>query len=186
MASEKNKARQVAENRGDYGFRPEYMIGASLALGAIMVCVAIYLGAGNIVNGVNGLQSAGTVQDEPLQQGAPQAAGPNIPSATKEVTVDFLYADWCPHCQNMKPIVEKMIAEFPSDRFAVRYWSEADGQSKPEASAVYAKYSQEGYFTGYPTFVINNGKSYTAGEMSEADFRAYLCSQFGSPKPSNC
>ena len=162
---------------------PEYLIGASLALGALMICVAVYMGAGNIVQGVGTLNSAGATQVPSDLQPSQQAS---IDPPDREVTVDFLYADWCPHCQKMKPIVQKMIDEFPPDRFDVRYWSEAAGQSEPNASAVYAKYSQEGYFTGYPTFVVNNGKGHAAGEMSEADFRAWLCTQFDSPKPANC
>jgi thiol-disulfide isomerase/thioredoxin len=187
VATEKIRVKPVPEGNRAAGARPEYLIGASLALGAMMICLAVYMGAGNITQGVGALEnmeSTGAPPPQPSVQQQPD--NQDINQSTIEVTVDFLYADWCPHCQNMKPIVAKMIAEFPSDRFEVRYWSEDDGKSKPAASAIYKKYSQEGVFTGYPTFVVNGGKDYRAGEMAEQNFRAWLCYQFSEPKPSNC
>jgi thiol-disulfide isomerase/thioredoxin len=144
MATEKIKAKPIPEGNRAEGARPEYLIGASIALAAIMICVAVYMGAGNIASGVGALDSTVAQGGNPPQQppAQQQPGSQDIDLPTKEVVVDFLYADWCPHCQNMKPIVAKMVSEFPQDRFEVRYWSEADGQSKPEASAIYSKYSR--------------------------------------------
>ena len=102
----------------------------------------------------------------------------------KEVTVDFLYADWCVHCQAMKPIVARAEAAFPKDRFEVRYWNEAS-RSNATVAAVYAAYTEKGYFTGFPTFVAN-GNDPRVGEMPEVAFKAWVCSKFSAPKPNGC
>jgi thiol-disulfide isomerase/thioredoxin len=109
------------------------------------------------------------------QGGAPSQA------PEKEVTLDFLYADWCGHCQKMKPIVAALEKQLPKDRFAVNYWSEADAKAGKEAASVFAKYSLK----GYPTFVIN-GDDKREGEMPQANFEAWVCAQFSSPLPEGC
>ena len=104
---------------------------------------------------------------------------------TKEVTLDFLYADWCPHCQRMQPIVSDVISKLPPDRFAVRYWNEKDRPSNSQTSAAYLFYTRKGYFIGFPTFVINTNVS-SAGEMDEGDFLSFVCASFKLPKPPAC
>jgi thiol-disulfide isomerase/thioredoxin len=132
--------------------------------------------------GTNGSanQAGQNVQAAPENASA-QSANNTQPSAAKEVTVDFLYADWCPHCQNMKPVVARIAAELPPDRFAVNYYSEADANAGKEAAAVFAKYG----LRSYPTFVIN-GDDQRVGEMAESDFLAWACSKFSAPKPQAC
>lgn len=103
----------------------------------------------------------------------------------KEVFLEFLYAEWCGHCQKMKPIVEKLDNEFPDDRFEVRYLDEQDRASNEEVAKIYEKYEKKGYFRGFPTFVIN-GNSSTVGSKSEAAFRSWVCGHFLSPKPAGC
>ena len=105
-------------------------------------------------------------------------------AAAKEVTIDFLYADWCGHCQNMKPRVASVAASLPADRLEVRYWNEAD-RGNADVASVYADYSSKGYFQGFPTFVANRD-DYRVGEMAEPDFLAWVCSKFSSPKPAGC
>ena len=95
--------------------------------------------------------------------------------------MDFLYADWCPHCQAMKPIVARIASQLPADRFAVNYYSEADANAGKEAAAMFAKYGLQ----SYPTFVIN-GNDQKVGEMPESEFLAWVCSKFSPPKPSGC
>lgn len=102
-----------------------------------------------------------------------------------KVVIDFLHADWCPHCQNMKPVIAELDNTLPDDRFVVMYWSEDDYKAGGPAVQVFTKYANMGMFKGYPTFVINNGTAYTAGEMPAAEFKGWVCSQY-TVKPSGC
>jgi len=108
----------------------------------------------------------------------------NATAAKKEVVIDFLYADWCGHCQSMKPIIARLDEALPDDRFEVRYWNEAS-RSDPTAAAIYSAYTSAGYFQGFPTFVAN-GNSPKVGSMPEATFKAWVCSKFSPPKPTGC
>ena len=99
----------------------------------------------------------------------------------KEVVLEFMYATWCPHCSAMKPIVAQLKTELPAERFAVSYLEEKD----PLAQEAFDKYGQNGYFDGYPTFVLN-GNDYKVGAIDEAEFRAWVCSKFNAPKPAAC
>jgi thiol-disulfide isomerase/thioredoxin len=101
----------------------------------------LYIGLNGISTSVGKVAYAATL--------APTASLSGASGTQKEVTMDFLYADWCAHCQKMKPIVEKLVAELPSDRFQVNYWSDADYQAgKPGTVAVFDKYSNNGMFLG--------------------------------------
>lgn len=179
--------------------RAEYVIGIVIIIAALMVSLSMYMGASGISQSVNRLAIAAaaaapvpaqaTVQPGGAAAGTPpagagaQASG--VPPATKEVTIDFLYADWCPHCQKMKPYVAALEQSLPADRFEVRYWSEDDYKAGGQAADVYAAYEAAGYFSGYPTFVIN-GNDAKAGSMEEAVFKAWVCGKFASPKPAGC
>ncbi|MFA6907830.1 MAG: thioredoxin family protein, partial [Candidatus Micrarchaeia archaeon] len=117
------------------------------------------------------------------------AAGANaqaaFPAPAKEVTIDFLYADWCPYCQGMKPIVARLEAAMPAGRFEVRYWN-YEGRGNATTAAVYAEYGSRGYFAGsVPTFVANGNDS-KVGSISESDLRSWACSKFSLPKPQGC
>jgi thiol-disulfide isomerase/thioredoxin len=165
-------------NEGSNGVRPEYMIGIAIILSAALLALVLYIGLNGISTSVGKVAYAATL--------APTASLSGASGTQKEVTMDFLYADWCAHCQKMKPIVEKLVAELPSDRFQVNYWSDADYQAgKPGTVAVFDKYSNNGMFLGYPTFVIN-GAVNASGEIDEAQFKSWVCSQFTSPAPSAC
>ena len=141
---------------------------------------------GQPTNGSIGAQAApnGSVATGP--GGEAQVPQPPIAPAEpkKEVTIDFLYADWCGHCQTMKPIVAKLEAALPKDRFEVRYWNEAS-RSNATVGAIYAAYTDKGYFQGFPTFVAN-GDNPKVGSMPEATFKSWVCSMFSSPKPTGC
>jgi thiol-disulfide isomerase/thioredoxin len=178
---------------------------ASYLIGFVIICVALMLGAvaysnmggfrqtKNSIGGVIG--ETGRMAGEDLAANAisaPKGAGQAANNSTlplnatpqqpaKEVTLDFMYADWCGHCQKMKPIVSELEAQLPKDRFEVKYWSEADSKAGKEASAVFAKYG----LRGYPTFVIN-GVDRRDGEMPQASFKAWICSKFSSPLPEGC
>jgi len=106
-------------------------------------------------------------------------------SEKKEVTLDYLYADWCPHCQKMKPYVAKLAATLPQDRFLVRAWNEADRSSSPDSQKIYTDYQAKGYFQGFPTFVLNEN-DYRVGEMPEPQLKAFVCSKFKAPAPAAC
>jgi len=124
----------------------------------------------------NGSVATGSGGEAQVPQGSAHAA--------KEVTIDFLYADWCSHCQAMKPIVARLEAALPKDRFEVRYWNEAS-RSDAAVSVIYTIYTDKGYFRGFPTFVANGNDS-RVGEMPEASFKAWVCSKFSPPKPPGC
>ena len=134
----------------------------------------------------NGSAASNGTQQAPNASVATGSGGEaQVPqAAAKEVTIDFLYADWCSHCQAMKPIVAKLEAALPKDRFQVRYWNEAS-RGDAAVAAVYAAYTNKGYFTGFPTFVAN-GNDPQVGSMPEATFNAWVCSKFSAPKPSGC
>ena len=111
---------------------------------------------------------------------------PALLAPTREVTMDFIYADWCPHCQAMKPVVSDLEQKLPPGRFAVRYWGDAErAAGNSTVVQVYSYYYYTGFFTGYPAFIINNNDS-RVGEMGEGDFLAWVCSKFNEPRPSAC
>lgn len=109
----------------------------------------------------------------------------NLPLPAKEVTIDFLYADWCGYCSKMKPIVAKISSEMPPERFEVRYLNEKEKSTNATVMGIYDLYRQKGYFKGYPSLVAN-GNSSKIGLQSERDFRAWVCSHFSSPLPEAC
>ena len=128
-------------------------------------------------NGTNGSQGAAGATGQKNSSGALKMS--------KEVTIDMLYLDTCPHCQAMKPIVASVAAKLPPDRFEVRYWNYAT-RGGADTAAIFSAYSDAGYFQGYvPTFVANGNDS-RVGEMSEMDFRSWVCTKFSSPKPDYC
>ena len=116
----------------------------------------------------------------------PPSGGTTPPSSkVDKVTIDFLYADWCPHCQKMKPIVTDLINTLPASKFQVNYWSEEDYKAGGPSVAVFNKYSSSGIFEGYPTFVVNNGTDHLAGEVTAEKFKTWVCSQY-TEKPQGC
>ena len=141
--------------------------------------------AGNVQQPANLTQNgaAQQAQNGTAAQSAQQAQQNATVAAKKEVTIDFLYADWCPHCQAMKPRVANVISQLPADRLEVRYWNDADRAKNTTVAAIYSDYMSKG-MTGFPTFVSNG--EMRAGEMPEADFKAWVCSQFSAPKPTGC
>lgn len=191
--------------------RAQYLIGIVIICAALVLGAAVYQGAGSAkgtvgnlsaaLNATNPLQPPNTTQaanataqangsavtgEAQQAAGSQQQAGSAAGNATahKEVTVDFLYADWCPHCQRMKPVVAAFAAKMPQDRFELRYWNDAD-RGKADVAAVYDDYSSKGYFQAFPTFVAN-WEDYRVGEMQAADFAAWVCSKFSAPKPAGC
>jgi thiol-disulfide isomerase/thioredoxin len=185
--------------------RGEYVIGIAIILAALLFSAAVYMSLGSLQKAIAAVKitSAGTQQVQQgsggqnaagagasggAQQGGAQAAAqpgaPNL-APTKEVTIDFLYADWCPHCQKMKPIVAALEKALPKDRFTVRMWRDEDKGTDGMVAAVYNEYSRKSMFSGFPTFIIN-GADFKAGSMPEAEFKAWICGKFSSPKPSGC
>ena len=138
---------------------------------------------GSVVTGSGGEAQVPLAGQNGAAAAQPGQQGPS--ALPKEVTIDFLYLDSCPHCQAMEPIVAALSSKLPSDRFEVRYWNYAS-RGMANASAIYAAYSAAGYFRGQvPTFVANGNDS-RVGEMSDADLKAWVCSKFSLPKPAAC
>ena len=188
--------------------RAKYLIGFVVLLAVVLIGISAYFGANGAKGTMKGADSAlagttlanapalnrtaGLAQTQQNNSSAiageaqPPAVQPNAPSAApKEVTIDFLYADWCGHCQTMKPIVAKYESLHPKDRFEVRYWNEAKRSSNTTVSGTYATYTGKGYFTGFPTFVAN-GNDPMVGSMPDETFRSWVCGKFSSPKPEVC
>jgi len=176
----------------------EYVIGIAIILAALMVSATAYMSMNNLQKAIANVKFSSQVQANPNQQvqaatpsqqaaaqPAQNTALPSSLSPTKEVTMDFLYADWCPHCQKMKPIVAALEQALPADRFTIRRWRDEDRQTNSSVSSVFDFYSQKGSFAGFPTFIIN-GEDAKAGEMPEVQFKAWICSKFKSPAPSGC
>ena len=188
--------------------KSQYWIGIAILCAAVILGIFAYIGM-NSTDGTVGAQGSALAGTENVQTSMPKSAGQEVPAAQgqpngsaavgsqaqqnaasnsssapaakKEVVLDFLYADWCPHCQAMKPIVARIASQLPADRFAVNYYSEADANAGKEAAAMFAKYGLQ----SYPTFVIN-GNDQKVGEMPESEFLAWVCSKFSPPKPSGC
>lgn len=172
----------------------EYVIGIAIILASLLVSATAYMSMNSLQKAIAavkitsaqvavGQQAAGQQAAQNQQAQAAQGTGSLAP--TKEVTIDFLYADWCPHCQKMKPIVAALEAQLPSSRFAIRYWRDEDRQSDSKVAGVFDTYTQKGMFSGFPTFIIN-GADFKAGEMPEATFRSWICSKFKAPAPTGC
>jgi thiol-disulfide isomerase/thioredoxin len=105
--------------------------------------------------------------------------------AQKEVVVDFLYADWCPHCQKMEPIVQEAERAFPKERFKARWWNEANRTNDKGDMYIFDYYRRKGFFGGFPSFVILGGYK-RVGEMPRNDFFDWVCSFFHDPRPAAC
>jgi len=170
----------------------EYVIGIAIILAALLISATAYFSMNSLQKAIANVKVSSQVQAAvPSQQVAaaqPEQAQNNLPATltpTKEVTLDFLYADWCSHCAAMKPLIAKLEQELPSDRFTIRKWRDEDRQNDGNVRAAFDFYSQKGAFVGFPSFIIN-GETSKAGEMPEAQFRSWVCSQFSSPKPSGC
>ena len=187
--------------------RAKYLVGFVILAAVVLLGISVYFGTNNSRNTANGIDNAiGNAVEgnfpavKPLNGSASQQAqnpasndsvatgaggdAQATPTQAKEVTIDFLYADWCGHCQAMKPIVAKLESELPKDRFEVRYWNEAS-RGDAKVAAIYTAYTNKGYFSGFPTFVANENDP-QVGSMPEASFRAWVCSKFAAPKPPGC
>jgi len=182
--------------------RAQYLIGIVILCVAVLLGATAYFGANkamgvtaNLSAAINatsgaGLPALGALPNKSAGNGtaalnATAAGNATQAAARKEVTIDFLYADWCGHCQNMKPRVASVASQLPAGRLEVRYWNEADRGSNPDVAAVYSDHAAKGYFKAFPTFVAN-WDDYRVGEMPEQDFKAWVCSKFSAPKPSGC
>ncbi len=113
--------------------------------------------------------------------GSPPPSG----QAGNKVTLEFLYADWCSHCNAMKPYVSELQGKLPKERFEVVMLNEKDVATNPSVAAIYQKYQANGFFTGFPTFIIN-GENPLVGERPQANFNFWVCSYFEAPRPDAC
>ena len=80
-------------------------------------------------------------------------------------TVIFVHADWCPHCANMKPIVQEL--ELEGYNF---YWAESSDSQAGEVTSNCLSDLVGGYI---PQFICpKTGKEQT-GEMSKENLRKF-------------
>ncbi len=93
------------------------------------------------------------------------------------VVVTAVAASWCPHCQNLKPIMHKVYESYGFDL----YWFEMDTlqkRSEEEYNIVLDTFDIENRgFDGYPyVFVVKDGEyvGYFSGERSESSLISEL------------
>ncbi len=93
--------------------------------------------------------------------------------------VDYLYADWCPHCRATRPALMSAVNKLGS-AVSLTEWNEALRASDPQVAAIYNQYKSEGVFVGFPTLVAHGpkGESAIAGEQTEAQLMSWMCSQY--------
>lgn len=80
-------------------------------------------------------------------------------------TVVFYHANWCPHCNNMIPIVK----ELESEGYTF-YWAESDDVSAMDAVTECFSDVLEG---GIPEFICAGNKVYKMGEMSKTELKNF-------------
>lgn len=102
------------------------------------------------------------------------AAVADIPAADSECiekydispdTVVFYHADWCPHCQNMRPIVQELEAE--GYNF---HWAET---STGEGMEVISDCLKDAIQQGVPEFVCAGTKEVKVGEMPKENLKSF-------------
>ena len=95
------------------------------------------------------------------------------------VQVDYLYADWCPHCRATRPALMDAVSRLGS-AVSLNEWNEALRGSDAQVTAIYIQYKIEGVFVGFPTLVAHGpkGESYIAGEQTESELMTWLCQQY--------
>jgi len=80
-------------------------------------------------------------------------------------TVIFYHADWCPHCQNMMPIVKELEAD--GYKF---HWAETTSGKGVEAVTACFKDVVKG---GVPEFICAGTKEIQLGEMSKEGLKSF-------------
>ncbi len=132
------------------------------------------------------LSSDGLSPDTGARAGAATAsAGATAANANGSLVVDYLYADWCPHCRATRPALMSAVSKLGS-AVSLNEWNEALRASDPQVAAIYAKYKSEGVFIGFPTLVAHGpkGESSIAGEQTEAELMTWLCKQYVTAPPA--
>lgn len=118
--------------------------------------------------------------------GAPPASPPaTLPAgqtalvSNGTVQVDYLYADWCPHCRSTRPALMSAVSRL-GPAVSLNEWNEALRGSDARVAAIYTQYKSEGVFVGFPTLVAHGpkGESSIAGEQTEEQLMTWLCEQY--------
>ncbi|MEM4348307.1 MAG: thioredoxin domain-containing protein [Candidatus Anstonellaceae archaeon] len=155
----------------------------AIILAALLISASIYISFSNIQKSIRSISFTSSSPSLSYQAQETQLS-PNL-EPIAEVTLDFLYADWCGHCQKMKPVLAELEKELQSPRFVVRRWRDEDKGTNKDVAQVYSFYTEKGMFRGFPTFIIN-GQYKTEGEMPKEQLKSWICDKFSSPKPSAC
>ena len=99
-------------------------------------------------------------------------------NTTEPIVVGLVYANWCPHCTEMKPKWNKMKTELQGDNHYNVIEIEADQPDKQERIAELEKKLNGKTIdaAGYPTiFKINNGEvEYYDGERSANEMKSWV------------
>lgn len=111
--------------------------------------------------------------------GSSAPAGAAAYPANGSVQVDYLYADWCPHCRATRPALMAAVSRL-GPAVSLNEWNEALRGSDARVTALYSRYKSEGVFVGFPTLVAHGpkGESSISGEQTEGQIMAWLCEQY--------
>ena len=125
--------------------------------------------SGGISPDIGGAAGTGTVL----------AANRTVSSANNSIQVDYLYADWCPHCRATRPALMSAVNRLGS-AVSLNEWNEALRGSDAQVAAIYNQYKSEGVFIGFPTLVAHGpkGESSIAGEQTESELMTWMCAQY--------
>ena len=133
-------------------------------------------------NGANSAPSKNTNAD----LGGTDANSETAPPSAEQIQLDYLYADWCPHCQATRPALLSVTGKLGAS-VNLSEWNEASRATDPEVAAMYTKYKNEGIFAGFPTIVAHGpkGESFLAGEQTEEGLMVWICGLY-TIKPAAC
>lgn len=102
----------------------------------------------------------------------------------KHITVGKIYANWCGHCQALKPEWTKMRDILSKKRHPVYYVEIEESQIEQKLPALKQKYGVDVTYSGFPTlFLIDNGKvKYYNGNRTSHEMANWVMS--GGQEPT--
>ena len=85
----------------------------------------------------------------------------------KECVLNFFYVDWCPHCKNAKPEVEKLENELNANNGVLNGTNVKVQVNKinPEENTANKEKAEKHNVNAYPTVVIEDNNGNTKAEL---------------------
>lgn len=133
-----------------------------------------------------GPQNLGGAGAAALGAGAAPALSAAGASAPQQVSLDYLFADWCSYCQLTRPALVSVAMRF-GPAVSLNEYNEALRSTDKRVAALYADYKARRLFVLFPTIVAHGpkGESALAGMQSEESIQQWLCEQYTQP-PAAC